>query len=420
MDFFEYKRNRLYCEDIPVSKIISDVGTPAYIYSLATLRRHFDVFDRAFDDIPHFVCYSVKANSNISIIKVFADMGGGVDIVSGGELYRSLKAGVKPSKIVYSGVGKKDWEIVLSLEKKILMFNVESWDELKNINAIAGRMKVKAPVALRVNPDVDPKTHPYIATGLRQSKFGIDIDESLKLYKRTKKLKNIEIIGIDCHIGSQLTDVAPFVSAVEIIAGFVRKLRKAGIDIRYIDIGGGLGITYRDERPPDPAEYAGAILSAIGDLGVTLILEPGRVLTGNAGILVTEVLYTKETKEKNFFIVDAAMNDLQRPSLYGSYHEIVPVARGDRKTTVADVVGPICESGDFLAKDREMPVLRRGDLLAVFSSGAYGFAMASNYNSRPKAVEVLVDGASYEVIRERETLRDIVRGERISSFLRGR
>ncbi len=420
MDFFEYKRNRLYCEDIPVSKIISDVGTPAYIYSLATLRRHFDVFDRAFDDIPHFVCYSVKANSNISIIKVFADMGGGVDIVSGGELYRSLKAGVKPSKIVYSGVGKKDWEIVLSLEKKILMFNVESWDELKNINAIAGRMKVKAPVALRVNPDVDPKTHPYIATGLRQSKFGIDIDESLKLYKRTKKLKNIEIIGIDCHIGSQLTDVAPFVSAVEIIAGFVRKLRKAGIDIRYIDIGGGLGITYRDERPPDPAEYAVAILSAIGDLGVTLILEPGRVLTGNAGILVTEVLYTKETKEKNFFIVDAAMNDLQRPSLYGSYHEIVPVARGDRKTTVADVVGPICESGDFLAKDREMPVLRRGDLLAVFSSGAYGFAMASNYNSRPKAVEVLVDGASYEVIRERETLRDIVRGERISSFLRGR
>lgn len=420
MDFFEYKRNRLYCEDIPVSKIVRDVGTPAYIYSLATLRRHFDVFDRAFDDVPHFVCYSVKANSNISIIRVFANMGGGVDIVSGGELYRSLKAGVKPSKIVYSGVGKKDWEIVLSLEKKILMFNVESWDELKNINAIAGRMKVRAPVALRVNPDVDPKTHPYIATGLRQSKFGIDIDESLKLYKRAKKLKNIEIIGIDCHIGSQLTDVAPFVATVEIIAGFVRKLRKAGIDIRYIDIGGGLGITYRNERPPDPAEYAGAILSAISDLGVTLILEPGRVLTGNAGILVTEVLYTKETKEKNFFIVDAAMNDLQRPSLYGSYHEIVPLARGDRKTTVADVVGPICESGDFLARDREMPILRRGDLLAVFSSGAYGFAMASNYNSRPKAVEVLVDGASYEVIRERETLKDIVRGERISSFLKGR
>ncbi|NIO15747.1 MAG: diaminopimelate decarboxylase [Deltaproteobacteria bacterium] len=420
MDFFEYKRNRLYCEDIPVSKIVRDVGTPAYIYSLATLRRHFDVFDRAFDDVPHFVCYSVKANSNISIIKVFADMGGGVDIVSGGELYRSLKAGVKPSKIVYSGVGKKDWEIVLSLEKKILMFNVESWDELKNINAIAARMKVKAPVALRVNPDVDPKTHPYIATGLRQSKFGIDIDESLKLYKRAKKLKNIEIIGIDCHIGSQLTDVTPFVATVEIIAGFAKKLGKAGIDIRYIDIGGGLGITYRDERPPDPAEYAGAILSAIGDLGVTLILEPGRVLTGNAGILVTEVLYTKETREKNFFIVDAAMNDLQRPSLYGSYHEIVPLARGDRKTTVADVVGPICESGDFLARDREMPALRRGDLLAVFSSGAYGFVMASNYNSRPKAVEVLVDGASYEVIRERETLKDIVRGERISSFLKGR
>lgn len=420
MNFFEYKRNNLYCEEIPVEKIIRDVGTPAYIYSLATLRRHFHVFDRAFDDAPHFVCYSVKANSNISIIKVFANMGSGVDVVSGGELYRSLKAGVKPSKIVYSGVGKKDWEIVLSLEKKILMFNVESWEELKNIDSIAGRMKVKAPVAFRVNPDVDPKTHPYISTGMRENKFGIDIDESLKLYQKAKKLNNIDIIGVDCHIGSQLTDVSPFVETVRIMAGFAKKLRKAGIDIRYIDIGGGLGITYRDERPPDPVEYAGAIISAFESLGVTLILEPGRVLTGNAGILVTQVLYTKETSERNFFIVDAAMNDLQRPSLYGSYHEIVPLQRRTRKTTVADVVGPICESGDFLAKEREMPVMKRGELLAVFSSGAYGFAMSSNYNSRPRAVEVLVDGAGYEVIRERETLKDIVRGERISSFLKKR
>jgi diaminopimelate decarboxylase len=347
-------------------------------------------------------------------------MGSGVDVVSGGELYRSLKAGVKPSKIVYSGVGKKDWEIVLSLEKKILMFNVESWEELKNIDSIAGRMKVKAPVAFRVNPDVDPKTHPYISTGMRENKFGIDIDESLKLYQKAKKLNNIDIIGVDCHIGSQLTDVSPFVETVRIMAGFAKKLRKAGIDIRYIDIGGGLGITYRDERPPDPVEYAGAIISAFESLGVTLILEPGRVLTGNAGILVTQVLYTKETSERNFFIVDAAMNDLQRPSLYGSYHEIVPLQRRTRKTTVADVVGPICESGDFLAKEREMPVMKRGELLAVFSSGAYGFAMSSNYNSRPRAVEVLVDGAGYEVIRERETLKDIVRGERISSFLKKR
>ncbi|NIS73843.1 MAG: diaminopimelate decarboxylase [Deltaproteobacteria bacterium] len=420
MNFFAYRKNSLYCEDVPVKDIVREVGTPAYIYSLATLRRHFQVFDRAFDDIPHFVCYSVKANSNISIIKVFANMGSGVDIVSGGELYRSLRAGVKPSKIVYSGVGKKDWEIVLSLEKRILMFNVESWEELNNIDAIAGKMDTKAPVAFRVNPDVDPKTHPYISTGMRENKFGIDINESLKLYKKAKKLKNIELIGVDCHIGSQLTDVLPFVETVKIISGFVEKLWKMGINIRYVDIGGGLGITYRDERPPDPVEYANVIVSDLKNLGVTLILEPGRVLTGNAGILVTEVLYTKATKDRNFFIVDAAMNDLQRPSLYGSYHEIVPVKRGGRKTTVADVVGPICESGDFLAKEREMPMLKRGDLLGVFSAGAYGFAMSSNYNSRPRVVEVLVDGARYEIIRERESLRDIVRGENISSFLKKR
>lgn len=420
MNFFEYKKNNLYCEDVQVEKVIHHVGTPAYIYSLATLRRHFQVFDRAFEAVPHFVCYSVKANSNVSIIKVFVNMGSGVDIVSGGELYRSLKAGVEPSKIVYSGVGKKDWEIVLALENKILMFNVESWDELRNIDSIAGRMKVKAPVAFRVNPDVDPQTHPYISTGMRENKFGIDIHESLNLYLRASKLKNIDLIGVDCHIGSQLTDVSPFVETVTILAEFVKELKKQGIEIQYIDIGGGLGITYKDERPPDPVEYAEPIVTTLGKLGVKLILEPGRVLTGNAGILVTEVLYTKETKERNFTIVDAAMNDLQRPSLYGSYHEIVPLRRGRRNTTVADVVGPICESGDFLAKDREMPTTRRGDLLAVFSAGAYGFAMSSNYNSRPRAVEVLVDGSRYEIIREREGLKDIVRGERVSSFLKKR
>ncbi|RMG60675.1 MAG: diaminopimelate decarboxylase [Deltaproteobacteria bacterium] len=420
MHYFEYRKRKLYCEDVPVEEIIREVGTPVYIYSARTLARHFRVFDASFGDISHLVCYSVKANSNISIIKLFANLGSGVDIVSGGELYRALKAGVSPRKIVYSGVGKKDWEITLALEKGILMFNVESAEELENINKIAGRMKVKAPVSIRVNPDVDPKTHPYISTGMRENKFGIDIRESLALYKKAVSMRNVEVVGIDCHIGSQLTDVKPFVDAVKIVVDFVKTLRERGITVRYVDIGGGLGITYRDETPPHPEEYASAIGSLIKEMDLTLVLEPGRVLTGNAGILVTEVLYTKRTGEKTFYIVDAAMNDLARPSLYGSYHEIVPVRKKDGKTTVADVVGPICESGDFLAKSRELPLVKRGDFLAVMSAGAYGFSMSSNYNSRPRAAEVLVNGDSYEVIRERESLRDLLRGEKIASFLKKR
>ncbi len=420
MHYFEYRKRKLYCEDVPVEDIVREVGTPVYIYSGKTLTRHYEVFDGSFADIPHLVCYSVKANSNISIIKLFSSLGSGVDIVSGGELQRSLKAGVSPRKIVYSGVGKKDWEIALALEKGILMFNVESWEELENINRIAGRMKLKAPVSIRVNPDVDPRTHPYISTGMKENKFGIDIRESIQLYKKASRMKNVELVGVDCHIGSQLTDVKPFVDAVTIVVDFVRKLRSEGITLKYVDIGGGLGITYKDERPPHPVEYASAIGSIIKDMDLTLILEPGRVLTGNAGILVTEVLYTKQTADKTFFIVDAAMNDLQRPSLYGSYHEIVPVRRKDGRTTVADVVGPICESGDFLAKNRELPVVKRGDLLAVFSAGAYGFSMSSNYNSRPRAAEVLVMGDVFEVIRKRESISDLIKGERIASFLRKR
>ncbi len=418
MDYFRYVRNRLFCEDVPVEEIARETGTPVYIYSAATMKRHFEVFDSAFDDIPHFVCYSVKANSNISIIKLFGSLGGGVDIVSGGELYRSLKAGIPPDRIVYSGVGKKAWEIEMALDAGILLFNVESWEELEAINGIARRKKVKAPVSIRVNPDVDPKTHPYISTGMRDNKFGIDIRESLKLYRKARGLDNLEVRGVDCHIGSQLTRVQPFVDALTIMVDFVKKLRRQGINVEFIDFGGGLGITYRDEAPPHPIEYASAVASIARGLDITLILEPGRVLTGNSGVLVTELLYRKETREKTFYIVDAAMNDLFRPSLYGSYHEIIPLKKGRGKLREVDVVGPICESGDFLARDREMPLLRRGELMAVMSSGAYGFSMASNYNSRPRIPEVLVDGDSFHLIRERESLKDLVRGERIPPFLR--
>ncbi len=418
MNHFRYLKSRLHCEDVSVDDVVRETGTPVYIYSSTTMARHFEVFRSAFDDIPHVVCYSVKANSNIAIIRLFASMGSGVDIVSGGELYRSLKGGVDPSKIVYSGVGKKEWEIEMALERGILMFNVESWDELETIQRIAGRKGKTAPVAIRVNPDVDPRTHPYISTGMKENKFGIDINESVKLYKRAKRLKNIALKGVDCHIGSQLTEVKPFVDALGIVSDFVRRLRKEGIGVEYIDIGGGLGITYHDETPPHPIEYASAVASIVRKLDVTLILEPGRVLTGNSGILVTELLYTKETGRKTFYIVDAAMNDLFRPSLYGSYHKIIPLRRRRRKMVEVDVVGPVCESGDFLAKDRKIEGMKKGDRLAVLSTGAYGFAMSSNYNSRGRVPEVLVRGDRFYVIRERETMKDLIRGEKFPPFLR--
>ncbi|HET6421525.1 MAG TPA: diaminopimelate decarboxylase [Geobacteraceae bacterium] len=417
MHHFHYKGGELYAEEIPVSEIAVKVGTPVYIYSHATLERHFKAMDEAFASVPHTICYSMKANSNMAVLKTFANLGGGVDIVSGGELYRALKAGIDPKKIVYSGVGKKDDEIEYALKSGILMFNVESEEELDRINEIAGSIGAKAGIAIRVNPDVDPETHPYITTGLKKAKFGINIERSLEQYRRAAAMANIEVIGIDCHIGSQLTKITPFVDTIRKLKRLIAGLGDAGIRLRYFDLGGGLGITYNDEAPPLPAEYGRAIVNETGDLGLHLIFEPGRNLVGNSGIMVGKCLFTKKGEEKNFVITDAAMNDLARPSLYGSFHGVQAVRKDQDGIFVADIVGPICESGDFLAKDREMPRFRRGDLIAFMSAGAYGFAMSSNYNSRPRVAEVLVKGNTFTVIRERETREDLIRGEIIPDFL---
>jgi len=411
MHDFTYIGSELYCEKTPVRKIAQEVGTPVYIYSSSTLRNHYQAFDAAFAGIPHIVCFAVKANSNLSILKLFASHGGGADIVSGGELFRALKAGVDPQKIVFAGIGKTGEEISFALKSNILMFNVESSHELKKINEVAGSLGVKARVALRVNPDIDPKTHPYISTGLKKSKFGIAIKNALEEYQLASALPNIEIIGIHKHIGSQITEIAPFADAMKRITGIVKELKESGIDIKYIDAGGGLGIRYDDEEPPHPKELGNVLLPLIKDTGCTLILEPGRVLTGNAGMLLTKVLYLKTGEVKNFVIVDAGMNDLIRPSLYEAYHEILPVEKRAGESFTADVVGPICESGDFLAKDRELMKPETGDLLAVMSAGAYGFTMSSNYNSRPRVAEVMVDGDTYTIIRKRETYEDLIRGE---------
>lgn len=417
MHYFEYRSGELHAEEVPVRRIAEEVGTPTYVYSLATLRRHFRVFDEAFAVLAHLVCFSMKANSNLAVLRVFVKEGGGFDIVSGGELYRALKAGVDPKKIVFSGVGKKAEEMEAALRAEILMFNVESEQELGVLNAVAGRLGKKASISLRVNPDVDPLTHPYISTGIKKSKFGIDIKRSVNEYKKALSLPHLEVIGIDCHIGSQLTTIPPFVDALERVTALLEALRQEGCAIRYLDLGGGLGIRYKDEEPPHPEIYAEALIRGLRGLDVTLILEPGRVIVGNAGILVTRVLYLKEAEEKKFVIVDGAMNDLIRPALYGSYQGILPVLERRGETMVADVVGPICESGDFFAKDREIPRPKPGDILAVMSAGAYGFSMSSNYNSRVKAAEVLVDEGRYYVVRERETVEDLVRGETIPPIL---
>ncbi|HEU4638223.1 MAG TPA: diaminopimelate decarboxylase, partial [Candidatus Binatia bacterium] len=397
MNHFEYRNGEMYAEGVAVKRIAREVGTPAYIYSLATLKRHYQVFDQAFAKVPHIVCFSVKANSNLTVLRTFAKEGSGFDIVSGGELFRALKAGGDPKKIVFSGVGKKKDEIEYALNSEILMFNVESEDELVALNEIARAIGKKAPISIRVNPDVDPQTHPYIATGMKKAKFGVEIKKSSETYKKAAALPNVDVVGVDCHIGSQLTSLSPFVDALARVREYldrvlVGSLEKEGAQIRYLDLGGGLGINYNDETPPQPEEYARAIIEGLEGLDVTLILEPGRVIVGNAGILVTEVQYVKENEAKNFVIVDGGMNDLIRPALYGSYQAIRPVVETRAEKIVADVVGPICESGDFLAKDRDMTRPKRGDLLAVMSAGAYGFTMASNYNSHPKAPEILVDG----------------------------
>jgi len=417
MHFFEYKNHQLHCEGIPIQQIAEKVGTPFYLYSYQTLVRHFTVFDGAFKGIPHLVCYSAKANSNLALLRLFVNLGGGVDVVSGGELYRALKGGADPQKIVYSGVGKREDEIEYALETGILMFNVESFQELQVMNEVAGRIGKKAPIAIRVNPDIDPKTHPYISTGLKQNKFGIDILRAPMAYRLASQLPNLKIVGIDCHLGSQLVEVEPIIEALKKLKQLVENLRREGIEIQYLDLGGGLGITYEDEEPPHPVEYASTILDEIRGFGCTLILEPGRVIVGNAGILVSKVLYTKENEEKRFVIVDAGMNDLVRPSYYGSFHQILPVKEETREEVVADVVGPVCESSDFLAKGRKIPNLFAGELIAVMGAGAYGFSMSTNYNSRPRIAEVLVRDDQMFVIRQREGYEDLIRGEKIPEFL---
>jgi diaminopimelate decarboxylase len=419
MHFFEYKDHKLYCEGIPVDKIAEKVGTPFYLYSYKTLVRHFTVFNDAFEGIPHLVCYSAKANSNLALIRIFVNLGGGVDVVSGGELYRALKSGADPRKIVFSGVGKREDEIEYALKAGILLFNVESVQELQAINEVGGRFGKRVAIAIRVNPDIDPKTHPYISTGLKQNKFGIDIEEALMAYRLASQLPNLRIVGIDCHIGSQLVEVKPIVEALKKLKQLVENLRREGMEIQYLDLGGGLGITYEDEEPPHPVEYASNILDEIRGFDCTLILEPGRVIVGNAGVLVSKVLYTKENREKRFVIVDAGMNDLIRPSYYGSYHQILPVKEEKRDEIVADVVGPICESSDFLAKARKIPKLHSGELIVVMSAGAYGFSMSTNYNSRPRVAEVLVRDDQMFLIRQREDYEDLIRGEEIPEFLQG-
>ncbi|WP_353685356.1 diaminopimelate decarboxylase [Thermodesulfovibrio sp. 3462-1] len=417
MHFFTYRNGELFAEDVPVKELVKEFGTPLYIYSYGTLIRHIRAYEEAFCEIPHIICYAVKANSNLAILTLFAELGIGADIVSGGELFRALKAGIKPFRIVFAGVGKTEEEIEYALKNNILMFNVESELELYKINEIAKKLKKQARVALRINPDIDPKTHKYIATGLKTSKFGIPIAKAVEYYKVAKSLENIKIIGIHKHIGSQITETDAYVEALRKLLELYEKLAQADVDIEYIDIGGGLGITYKDEEPPHPKELANALIPLIKNQKGKLIVEPGRSIVGNAGILVTKVLYTKQTDVKNFIIVDAGMNDLMRPTLYGSYHEILPVTQGKRQKIVADVVGPICESGDFLAKDREIEKVSPGQYLAVMSAGAYGFSMSSNYNSRPRAAEVLVKGEQYALIRKRETYKDLIKNEIIPEDL---
>jgi len=417
MHDFHYHHDELHCEDVPVRTIADAVGTPFYLYSNHTLENHFTVFDSAFDGTDHLTCFSVKANSNLAVLKTIVTLGGGMDVVSGGELFRALRAGADPRKVVFSGVGKQSKELEYALREGILMFNVESSQELAALDQAAGRLGTKAPIAIRVNPHIDPKTHPYISTGLKKNKFGIEMQQALDDYREAHKLKHLEIIGVDCHIGSQITEITPFVEALRKVKELVLTLREESIHIRYIDLGGGLGITYDREQPPHPRDYAARLCEEMHNVDCTLILEPGRVIAGNAGILVTRVIYIKEGTEKTFVTVDAAMNDLIRPSLYGAFQAVQPIVNTAGEEIVADIVVPICESGDFLARERKIPPVKPGDLLAVMSAGAYGFTMASNYNSRPRVPEIMVKGGAFFTIREREGYEDLIRGEHIPEFL---
>ncbi|MES1937021.1 diaminopimelate decarboxylase [Salinisphaera hydrothermalis] len=420
MDHFDYRDGALYAEDVPVADIVERFGTPTYVYSAATLTRHYRVFDEALAGIDHEICFAVKANGNIGVLGLLADLGSGFDIVSVGELERVITAGGDPARVVFSGVGKRVDEIERALEVGIACFNVESEAELARIDAVAQRLGVVAPISLRVNPDVDAQTHPYISTGLKENKFGIAIERAEALYAEAAERRGLNPIGVDCHIGSQLTTLAPFRDAVARILALIDRLAARGIELSHIDVGGGLGVCYRDETPPTPSEYASAIAEMLGDRRLKLILEPGRVLAANAGILITRVELLKpgaSETDKHFAVVDAAMNDLIRPALYDGWHRVVPVktnAHGGQ-TRAWDIVGPICETGDFLAQGREL-TLAAGDLLAVRTAGAYGFTMASNYNARPRVAEVMVVGDTMHEVRARETLADLMRGERRLPF----
>lgn len=411
MDHFNYKNDSLYCEDVAISTLAETYGTPLYVYSRATLERHWHAFDDALAGREHLVCYAVKANSNIAVLNVLARLGSGFDIVSSGELQRVLKAGGDPSKIVFSGVGKQANEMALALDTGIHCFNVESEQELDLLNQVAADKNMTAAVSFRVNPDVDAKTHPYISTGLKENKFGIAFDDAERIYLKANQLSNIDVIGIDCHIGSQLTELSPFIDALTRLLELVNQLNEQGLNIHHMDLGGGLGIRYQDETPPLPSDWANALREQLSSFEGTIVVEPGRAIAGNAGILVSQVNYLKLSDDKNFAIVDAAMNDLIRPCLYSAWQDIIPVQLGSTEAQLEyDIVGAICETGDFLGKNRMMK-LAQNDLLAVRSSGAYGFAMASNYNTRNRAAEVMVDGDQHYCIRQRETFDDQVSGE---------
>ncbi len=409
-DFFERRNGQLHAEDVPLTRIAAEIGTPTYVYSKGALTHAWREFTAELAGRQALVCYAMKANSNLAVLDTFARLGAGFDIVSGGELIRVIAAGGNPRKVIFSGVGKRVDEIALALQHDILCFNVESVPELERINAVALGAGKQAPISFRVNPDVDAGTHPYISTGLKENKFGIEYGMALSLYRKAASLPGVRIVGIDCHIGSQLTDVAPLLEALDRMLALIDALAHEGITIHHLDLGGGLGIRYLGESPPDPRAYMKEILRRVGTRKLTLMFEPGRNLVGNAGILLTRIEHLKTAAAKNFAVVDAAMNDLLRPSLYSAHHEIYPVAVGNAAPQQYDVVGPVCESGDFIGKDRALAV-REGDLLAVMSAGAYGMVMASNYNTRPRAAEVMVDGTTVHLVRRREQVADLFAGE---------
>ncbi|MEN8761889.1 MAG: diaminopimelate decarboxylase [Thiogranum sp.] len=415
MDFFDYHNDRLFAELVDLEELAATYGTPLYVYSRATLERHWKAFDQALGEHRHLVCYAVKANSNIAVLALLARLGSGFDIVSAGELARVLHAGGDPSRVVFSGVGKTLVEMEQALEAGIRCFNVESSAELNRLNEVATTHGVVAPVSLRVNPDVDANTHPYISTGLKQNKFGIPVEYALDVYQQAADAGHLRIEGVDCHIGSQLTEISPFVDALDRVLELVQHIEDRGIEIHHLDLGGGLGVRYQNEHPPSPQQYVRPLMARLAKTSKEILIEPGRAIAANAGILLTEVQYLKESEDKNFAIVDAAMNDLIRPALYGAWQDIIAVAPRPQPGTRYDVVGPVCETGDFLGKQRELSI-RQGDLLAVRSAGAYGFTMSSNYNSRPRAAEILVDGEQAHLIRRRETLEELFSQDYLPDF----